>query len=63
MNDQLKQDGLMGELFEMYVNHTFYIGANGGPDRHACLQEGVWCFQNFRQHPQDITKYLKRKLK
>lgn len=27
--------------------------------RHACLQNGWWCWQNLREHPRDLLSYLK----
>jgi hypothetical protein len=34
-----------------------------GYRRHVCLVMGAWCWQNVREHPLDVTAYLKLKLR
>jgi hypothetical protein len=59
-----KKDGVTGSLYEIAIDHQYYVRGgfftDGKNNRHACLQEGWWCWQNARQHPQDIIKYLKK---
>lgn len=51
-----------GELYAIEVEHIYQVRAQGRPPRHACMQEGFWCPQNALLHPQDIIKYLRKKL-
>lgn len=44
--------------------HMYRTTPNGTHRRHACLtQAGVWCWQNALERPQDISWYLRRKLR
>lgn len=56
-----KKDGLVGNLYEVIVNHTYTVGSNGSPKIHDCLRSGWWCWANFRERPLDIIKFIKRK--
>lgn len=54
--------GLVGNLYEVKVDHQYKIrGFMSSPqtDRHACLEGGWWCWANFKEHPQDTTKYAR----
>lgn len=42
-----------------YYQHIFQVNYDGTYRRHACLRRGSWCWQNLRQHPQDLIIYLK----
>jgi translation initiation factor 6 (eIF-6) len=57
------EDELEAEVYGVEVAHHYYVGANSTKNRHACLLEGWWCWQNFRQHPLDIRFYIKKKRK
>ena len=59
----IKQDGLVGDLYEMSFTHTYLVGTGRNPkNRHNCLDSGYWCWKNALRHPQDIIKYIDRKL-
>lgn len=53
--------GLTGKLWEVQINHSYMIGANGKPRVHACLVSGMWCWENARERPKDIIKFLRKK--
>lgn len=53
--------GLVAEVFEVKVNHQYLVGSNGAGARHDCLAIGWWCWQNARQHPFDVVRYLRKK--
>ena len=59
-------NGLVGDLYSIEVAHHYYVrgGLMSPPkgNRHACLLEGYWCPKNAIRHPQDIIKYIDRKL-
>jgi hypothetical protein len=56
---------MKADVQEIEISHEYYIKGGfftDGENRHACLQRGWWCWQNFKEHPQDIIKYIKKKL-
>lgn len=49
----------VGHFRRMSASSLF--DASPPPGRHACLFLGYWCWQNFREHPFDIKRYLQLK--
>lgn len=64
---QKPNDGLVGKVYGIEINHQYNV--LGGlfekdpPKRHACLENGWWCWLNAREHPRDVIKYLKKKIR
>lgn len=58
-----KYEGEEGLVWKVNFKHTYlansFLAIKG---RHACLRSGYWCFENFREYPKDIIKYLRKKL-
>lgn len=59
--------GLEGEVWVVEVAHTYTMlsgfFSTEEQKRHDCLRYGWWCWLNVREHPLDIIKYFRKKLK
>jgi len=62
---QDRKEELMIDTYTTSFQHLYYVNSfdPNTRGRHACLQNGFWCLENLLQHPKDIIKYLKGKLK
>lgn len=65
MTTPIKDEYGAVDVYGVKFAHTYKVSGFFEPTtkRHDCLNSGYWCPQNALRHPQDIIKYLKRKLK
>lgn len=51
------------QTWQASFQHAYRVDSflPGGKNRHACLLLGYWCWQNLKEHPTDIIKFIKSK--